>query len=62
MYVLGRMGTYYMEARVSLNNEIIITQTAYAEQGFDKYMGLYIEWEEILMFVKFHMFTQFLLN
>ena len=43
MYVLGRKGTYYMEARVNNYGDIIMSQAAYAEQGFDKYLEWYIE-------------------
>lgn len=43
MYVLGRRGTYYIEVSVNNFGEIIISQTAYAEQGFDKNLDWYIE-------------------
>jgi len=43
MYVLGRRGTYYIEAKVDKDGEIIISHTAYAYKGFDEYLKWYID-------------------
>jgi hypothetical protein len=43
MYVLGRRGTYYIEVKINNYGEIVISQTEYAEQGFDKNMEWYID-------------------